>query len=303
MQTKINFISADKLIDVLKKPDILCDFSDKDKSIFFRKIADLLQIAEYEQDVIIRGGCATGLTFSGFEREGVSAQAIFEKRDTSYTENPDIAVIIPTIYRSLDFLARAVESCMSNTYKKFKIYITSDGAESPSQFPECIEKGISSGLIELNSLSHRGVYPKDPGKKWFIAGRDPLNYMIARANKKIICRLDDDDWYLENHFETIVAGYHALKGHGVVYTEPLTDSGSKPYTHPESWKKLGGSNQFFSCNVGYCGDVLNDFWYENQCDIPGDWHTYLQLIKKHKFIKIPTCTSVHTAETQRRAVT
>jgi glycosyltransferase involved in cell wall biosynthesis len=105
--------------------------------------------------------------------------------------NPKVSVIIPTYKRS-DFLPRAIDSILNQTYKNIEIIVVDDN-NPDSYFREKTEKMISK-YIHKNKI----IYQKNESN---LGGALARNQGIDNASGFFVTFLDDDDVYEEQKVE------------------------------------------------------------------------------------------------------
>ncbi len=107
------------------------------------------------------------------------------KEPFEFIDNPIISVIMGT-YNSEQFLERAIDSILNQTYKNFEFIIINDGSSDKSM--QIIEKYLNNNKILLINQENMGLTKS-------------LNRGINLARGKYIARQDADDESLPNRFE------------------------------------------------------------------------------------------------------
>ena len=110
-----------------------------------------------------------------------------------------------------NFLSRAIQSVVNQSYQNYKIFIVGDKYEDNKQFEDII-----NGFIEiadkivfenLNFAHERDIYlGVNNTALWNCGGANALNHAnnLAKANGIAkVCHLDHDDVWLPNHLELI----------------------------------------------------------------------------------------------------
>lgn len=108
---------------------------------------------------------------------------------------PLVSVVIPTCRRSLDFLARAVESVRNQTYDNLEIIIVDDSTEN---YPQRVE---TENYIRSIKDSRIRYHQNEVN----CGGSVTRNWGIAHAEGEYISFLDDDDEYMPQKIEKQVA--------------------------------------------------------------------------------------------------
>ncbi|MDD6275655.1 MAG: glycosyltransferase [Clostridia bacterium] len=102
-----------------------------------------------------------------------------------------VSVVIPTYKRSVEFLSRAVESVLNQTYQNIEIIVVDD---NPA-FPE-IRKNVENYIRELNS--DKVIYHQNEKN---LGGSLTRNAGVDLAHGEYIAFLDDDDEFMEDKVE------------------------------------------------------------------------------------------------------
>lgn len=128
-----------------------------------------------------------------------------------HKEPEKILVCLPTYHSPIDWIERSTKSVMNQTYKFFECFLVKDSC-SRSSLP-CVE---CEDCLESDKYC-RELPKKDPRFKYFNlpvncggAGWGPRNFAILNSSCDLICYLDDDNWYEENHIEEL---YKSIKEH------------------------------------------------------------------------------------------
>lgn len=160
-----------------------------------------------------------------------------------------VTVIIPT-YKRADYIKRAIESVLNQTYQDFELIIVDDNNPNTKERTE-LEQKIAP-------------YLKNPKIK-FIQHEKNKNGAVARntainvAKGEYITFLDDDDFYLKNRLEILVDALEKNKSYNAVYTGGVvlyksifgatkSGNGQKEFLTQHSFIKTG-SNMFFRANT------------------------------------------------------
>ncbi len=105
-----------------------------------------------------------------------------------------VSIIIPTYKRS-EFLSRAIESCLNQTYKNIEVIIVDDNEPNSEYAKE---------TKELVSKYKNVVYFKNPKN---VGPCESRNNGIKQASGKFVAFLDDDDVFLPTKIEKQIELY------------------------------------------------------------------------------------------------
>lgn len=109
--------------------------------------------------------------------------------------NPYFSVVIPT-YNRWEFLSRAINSVLSQSFKDFEIIIVDDGSND----------GTKEKITLITDERVKYIWQKNSG-----GPASPRNLGIKIASGTWICLLDADDWWLPHKLESIVKFTHDNK--------------------------------------------------------------------------------------------
>ncbi len=104
-----------------------------------------------------------------------------------------VSVIIPT-YKRADFLPRAINSVLNQTYKNVEIIIVDDNGNQ-SEY----QSKTQAMIEELYGEAENIIYIKNDEN---IGGANSRNKGVGVSSGDYLCFLDDDDIYLPNKIET-----------------------------------------------------------------------------------------------------
>ena len=116
---------------------------------------------------------------------------------------PTVSVIITT-YNRADYVTKAIESVLNQTYHDWELVIVDDGSRDNTA--EVVRKYLcEDGKVRYVKQSNQGLS----------AAR---NKVISETSGRFIAFLDDDDWWLPKKLETQVAFMEAHPEFGLSYT-------------------------------------------------------------------------------------
>jgi glycosyltransferase involved in cell wall biosynthesis len=143
-----------------------------------------------------------------------------------------VSVIMPT-YNRCDFICRAINSVLNQTYSNFEIIVIDDNGENSSVRKEMIE------IMQKYQLDSRVKYIKNSKN---MGGALARNIGIKEASGEYITFLDDDDVYLPTKIEV---QYNAMIQNG--WDVSIMDGA----TYNSEGKLLSKKKQMISTNPNY----------------------------------------------------
>ncbi len=124
------------------------------------------------------------------------------KRESSVPARPLVSVCVATYNRARLLTERCIPSILRQTYDHFEVVVIGDGCTDETE--EMI-RHIHDSRLKFVNLSSRGHYPEDPARQWFVAGAQAMNEALTLARGDYVTHLDDDDEYLPERLEKLVA--------------------------------------------------------------------------------------------------
>ena len=144
--------------------------------------------------------------------------------------NPLVSVVIPSFNR-LDYLLRAIESVLNQTYSKTEIIVVNDGSTEEGYLEHKYIKDIKQINLEQNQKIINGFGPGNI-----------RNFGINKASGEWIAFLDDDDLWLKDKLEIQL---NHLKGTDLKMSSTDALIGNGIYNEKLKYKSL-----------------LNDYYYK-----------------------------------------
>jgi len=122
--------------------------------------------------------------------------------DTVYKEK--VLIIMPTYHSKMEWIERAVNSVISQTYDNIECMVVKDGCREADAGKACVEcENCRATCSFFKSLSDKRfsffTLPVNHGA----AGWGPRNFAIMNSHHDLICYLDDDNWYEPDHVEKL----------------------------------------------------------------------------------------------------
>jgi glycosyltransferase involved in cell wall biosynthesis len=115
---------------------------------------------------------------------------------------PLISVVIPTYDNHALLRERSIPSVLAQTYQNFEVVVVGDAA--PEEARVAVESFNDSRITFFNR-PYRGPYPAEPELAWTVSGVPPVNEAVQRATGLWIAPLADDDAFLPDHLEQLLA--------------------------------------------------------------------------------------------------
>jgi len=197
-------------------------------------------------------------------------QAVFDKRE------PLVSVCIATYDRGETLLRRAIRSVRDQTYKNLQIIVVGDHCTDDTGQ---LVSSVKDSRIVFENLPQRGPYPAESESRWRVAGSNAMNRAIDLAEGDFLTHLDDDDEYLPERIEKMIAAAKSSR------SEFLWHKFSAEFPDGQ-WKTLG-KEQIKLMHVTTGSILYHRFFSRIKWDVyayllnePGDWNR----IRKIRFL-------------------
>jgi glycosyltransferase involved in cell wall biosynthesis len=212
---------------------------------------------------------------------------------------PLVSVIIPTRDRPAA-LERAIRSVLEQTFHDFEVIVVDNGIE-PAQ--SALTAWSNDKRIRYFKLPQEGGRSKN------------RNHGLESAKGRLIAYLDDDDFFLPDHLETLVS---AMTGGNlaVAYTDAVRVherwSGSEmvevgrdtPYSQDYDLRELLIENYIpILCLMHRRSCISEIGGFDESLDTREDWDLWLRLSQKHSFTHIPRVTCAFSWRTDGSSTT
>ena len=115
---------------------------------------------------------------------------------------PLVSVVIPTWQRIDTLIGRAIPSALAQTYPNIEVIVVGDA--SPAATEEAIT-ALGDPRVTFHNLTFRGPYSADAKRAWLAAGTPGFNAGVALASGAWIAPLGDDDAFIAEHVEQLLA--------------------------------------------------------------------------------------------------
>ena len=194
-------------------------------------------------------------------------------------ERPLVSVAVATYNRAEVLTERCIPSVLGQTYENLELIVVGDHCTDETE--EAVAR-IDDPRLKFVNLPEKSVYPEDPRRRWMVAGTPPTNKAFSMARGDYITQLDDDDEYLPERLEKLVA----------FAMENECDFVWHPYWVEEDEEQRLVKAESFSYGQVTNASAFYRSWFKNiEADIeshrlmePGDWNRF----RKIKYIG-PVC--------------
>lgn len=192
-------------------------------------------------------------------------------------EEPLVSVCVATYNRARLLAERCVASVLSQSYERLELIVVGDGCSDDTA---AVLAGITDPRLTFYNLPERGPYPSDPRRRWMVAGTPAMNAAMARARGHYITHLDDDDEYLPDRLEKLIA-FTRSQGCDFVWhpfwVEGTGSPGTEEWILKEALKYERG--QVTTSSVFYRSWFRKIEWdiEAHRLDEPGDWNRFRRI--------------------------
>jgi alpha-1,3-rhamnosyltransferase len=198
--------------------------------------------------------------------------------NTSTIKQPLVTVIISS-FNHEQYIAQAIESVISQSYKNIELIVIDDGS-------------VDSSFNIINTLVDRYNFIAITRENRGLA--KTLNEGVGLANGKYICFLASDDFYLSKRVENAVLQLEKspsqvaavyCDGYIVNFNGKKIDLFGKKYARPLTgniYNNLLVGNWIPALGVTYRAEVLKVFKFDERFKVE-DYTLYLRILKNNKF--------------------
>jgi len=137
-----------------------------------------------------------------------------------------ISVIIPA-HNEEDVIAKAINSVLKSTYKKYEIVVVNNGSTDHTK--EVVEKFIKKYPRRITLLNYEPVSDKELAEKRGAAFSRNRGAEAARGD--ILFFLDADDWVREDTLENIAKAFEKYKGVDFIIR-------NREVVIPDNWRRI-----------------------------------------------------------------
>ena len=203
------------------------------------------------------------------------------KASNPIPERPLVTVTVSTYNRARLLTERCIPSILQQTYDKLELVVVGDHCTDDTA--EAVAR-IDDPRLRFFNLPERPVYPTDPERRWMVAGTCATNQAYSMANGDFVTHLDDDDAYLPDRIEKLVA-FAVEQQCDLVW-------------HPFWWEQADGNWLLWESPAFEFAQVTNASvfyrsWFlrfESKLDShlllePGDWNRFRKIKYLHPVMK------------------
>lgn len=189
---------------------------------------------------------------------------------TPIPTEPFVSVCVATYNRARLLTERCIPSILSQTYPNLELIVVGDGCSDETA--ELVAK-IADPRLKFVNLPEHGCYPDDPHRGWMVAGTPAMNHALSLARGDYVTHLDDDDEYLPERLEKLVA--FAIKNQCDLVWHPFWMENPKG-----GWRLIDATafrmGQVTTASVFYRAWFTRIKWDMEAHRLwePGDWNRY-----------------------------
>ena len=152
-----------------------------------------------------------------------------------------MVTVIITTYKRADFLERAIESVLNQSYKDFELIVVDDN-DKETEYRREVEN-----LMKKYETNPKVIYIKHEKNK---NGAVARNTGINIAKGEYISFLDDDDYYFKDRLKILVSTLDKYKEYNAAYTSVIKIRNNKIYEYIDA--KEDGNLEFEFLQLKSC---------------------------------------------------
>jgi hypothetical protein len=138
----------------------------------------------------------------GNRRRLASLRSQESYRHPFLAEDPLVSVVIPTWNNVETLIQRSLPSALGQTHQNIEVIVIGDA--SPPEIAAAVAE-LRDPRVRFHNLTVRGPYDEDPRRAWLASGTPGLNAGVERARGLWIAPLADDDAFVPDHIERLLA--------------------------------------------------------------------------------------------------
>jgi glycosyltransferase involved in cell wall biosynthesis len=193
----------------------------------------------------------------------------------AYSERSLVSVRIGVYRPGPTLFERALPSVLAQTYPHWEAVLVCDG---PDEETAARVAALGDDRVRLLQRPRNGPYPEDPAKRWRVAGVHPFNQAVAAARGSWIAPLDQDDEWVPDHLEVLLAAARRT-GAEVVYgaARVVLEDGAETWfgSWPPRLAEFGFQTAIYHGHLAeFCYDVN-----AHLLDEPADWNLARRMLE------------------------
>lgn len=204
-----------------------------------------------------------------------------------------VSVILPTRNRP-QWLRRALASVLAQRWRPLEVLVVNDGGCDVSEVIAALDTERIVTSVRLHERRERSA---------------ARNAALALARGEYVAYLDDDDWWDEEHLDTLVRAIES-SGAALVYSDArrihevscgegyVPVDMDQPFHHDFDHERLHGGNYIPICCVLHrrdCLEVIGGF--DETLDTHEDWELWLRIAARWPLRRVPRLTAYYSWRT------
>jgi glycosyltransferase involved in cell wall biosynthesis len=184
-----------------------------------------------------------------------------------YEKEPLVSVTIPTWTNTRGLVDEAIPSVLAQTYQNIEVVVVGDA--SPPETERALTS-LADRRIRFMNLPHRGPYPDEPRRRWYVAGVPAINEAARLARGTWIAPQNDDDVFTRDHIERLLEAARSTRSevaYGRFEIVPPGELGYVAGTYPPVLGQFTWQAAIYHAGLRFFEMELADAWF----DRPGDW--------------------------------
>jgi hypothetical protein len=196
-------------------------------------------------------------------------------QDAFAVDDPLVSVVIPTWNRVDTLIERAIPSALGQTHPNVEVIVVGDS--SPPDIGAAIEK-LNDARVSYHNLTIRGPYPDDRYKAWLASGTPGFNAGVKLARGLWIAALGDDDAFVPQHLERLLAKARAERLEFVYgYIRPRVAAANQDLMggFPPAYGQIGLQAALYHAGLRFLELELGHEIF----DTPNDWGLVYRMMR------------------------
>ena len=185
-------------------------------------------------------------------------------------QNDLVSVVIPS-YNRFEFLQKAIDSILNQTYKNFEIIVVNDGSTQEEYYSYKFPKVVKVINLETNQQNILG----------YVSNEYIRNFGIKAAKGKYLAFLDDDDLWMPEKLEIQLKG---MIENNSKFSSTEGFYGEGRYNKDEEYQLYNDEKYYSVIKKKYSGTKFYSFLDK----LKGKKFTYPE-IWTHEFIQVHNC--------------